>query len=48
MCARYQSSTQGDLVERLVMVEQAYGACQEQRAHLHCTLVNLQQEAKKR
>lgn len=46
--SRYLSRTKVDLVERLLMVEQAYAECQQQLARLQFALVDLQHEAKKR
>jgi len=45
--ARYLRQTKGDLVERLLLVEQAYVECQEQLARLQFALVDGEHEANK-
>jgi hypothetical protein len=42
--SRYLRQNKGDLVERLLAVEQAYAECQQQLARLQFTLVDLQHE----
>jgi hypothetical protein len=46
--SRYLSRTKVDLVERLLLVEQAYAECQQQLARLQFALADLQRDAKKR